>query len=313
MSKYGDLAAQLGIIGNLSGKELRANCPIHQDRNPSFSLNVETGLWTCFSRCGHGNFQQLVEKVLSYTWQEAKTWIDSNGQRTSLEDMLQGFEKRFTYQELHFAQEPQFDWRQYYEGLNNYQMPQWLLDRGFTWDTINHWGFRYDIVMDALVVPVFWEGNLVGTITRNTMPDKPKYQNSPELPRDRIFFGEINRNRTDIILCEGVLDAVWLWQLGYHGVSVLGESLTQGQIQVLRNYRYGSIVLALDNDEAGINGTRRAASALVQAGWLLPQIKRIRLPGDYRNKGPEYRKDVQECSANELEFLFERCEDVIGL
>lgn len=275
-------------------------------------MNINTGLWTCFSRCGSGNFQRLVELKLNYTWQEAKEWIDSNGQRTSLEDMLQKM-SGMNNPLVPTVAEPQKPWLPWFNSLSNQTMPVWFMERGFTWDTINHFQMRHDIVSDSIAVPVFWQGELVGAIERNTDPDKPKYQNTDDLPRDRIFFGEINRDRADIILCEGVLDAVWLWQLGFHGVSVLGESLTQGQIQVLRDLRYGSIVLALDNDEAGINGTRRAVNALVNGGWLLPQITRMLFPGDYRNKGPDYRKDAQDCTVEELTYLYEHRTGVIGL
>lgn len=313
MPSYSALAAQLGVIGTPSGEEIRAPCPLHSDRNPSFSINVNSGLWTCFSRCGSGNFQQLVEKKLNLTWQEAKEWIESNGQRTSLEDMMASMTAMTAPPPPVNYVAPKEHWRDHFQRLGNQSMPQWLLNRGISWESINHFDMRYDLIEDAVVVPVMWQGAMVGTIKRNTRPDKPKYQNSDDLPRERVFFGEINRDQTTIILCEGVLDAVWLWQQGFHGVSVLGESLTTGQIGVLRDYRYGSIVLALDNDEAGINGTRRAVSALVNAGWLLPQIKRIRFPGDYRKKGPEYRKDAQDCSAQELALLYEQREDVIGL
>lgn len=249
---------------------------------------------------------------MNFTWQEAREWIDSNGQRSSLEDMMQKMTVAFAPPSIQVVnlEKP---WEPYFQSLRNQQMPQWFLERGFSWGTINHFDIRYDMFTDAVVVPVMWQGQMVGIIVRNTRPDLPKYQNNEGLPRERIFYGEINRDQTTIILCEGVLDAVWFWQHGYHGVSVLGESLTAGQIGVLRDYRYGSIVLALDNDEAGINGTRRAVNALVSAGWLLPQIKRIRFPGDYRNKGPEYRKDAQDCSAQELALLYEQREDVIGI
>lgn len=311
--QYSSLAALLGVMGTISGVEIRASCPLHQDRNPSFSLNTENGLWICHSRCGSGNFQQLVEKKLNYTWQEAREWIDTNGQKSSLEDMMLTFEKAFASPSVVNTVSASVLWKDYFNSLSNQQMPQWFMDRGFSWEVINHFGIRYDIFTDAIVVPVVWQGLMVGIIIRNTRLNLPKYQNSIQLPRERIFYGEINRDQTTIILCEGVLDAIWLWQHGYHGVSLLGASLTAGQIGVLRDYRYGSIVLALDNDEAGINGTKRAINALVSAGWLLPQIKRIRFPGNYRNKGPEYRKDAQDCSAEELALLYEQREDVIGI
>ena len=38
-------------------------CPFHNDRNPSLSWSVDTGLWTCFSGCGKGNAYQLAERL----------------------------------------------------------------------------------------------------------------------------------------------------------------------------------------------------------------------------------------------------------
>ncbi len=33
-----------------------AYCPFHNDKQPSFSFNSETGLWKCHAGCGQGNF-----------------------------------------------------------------------------------------------------------------------------------------------------------------------------------------------------------------------------------------------------------------
>ena len=38
-------------------------CPFHDDRNPSLSWSLDTGLWTCFSGCGSGNTYQFAERL----------------------------------------------------------------------------------------------------------------------------------------------------------------------------------------------------------------------------------------------------------
>ena len=38
-------------------------CPLHDDTNPSFSINKDNGLWKCFSGCGSGNLYQLAERL----------------------------------------------------------------------------------------------------------------------------------------------------------------------------------------------------------------------------------------------------------
>ena len=59
-------------------------CPLHDDNNPSFSFNVETGLWTCFSGCGSGNLYQLAERLNMDNPRQyiEPSTIDSNNHRT---------------------------------------------------------------------------------------------------------------------------------------------------------------------------------------------------------------------------------------
>ena len=61
------------------GKEISARRPMHDDRNPSFSINSETGAWICYSGCGGGTIFQLVERILGIKNREAKTWPEEQG------------------------------------------------------------------------------------------------------------------------------------------------------------------------------------------------------------------------------------------
>jgi hypothetical protein len=38
-------------------------CPFHEDRNPSLSWQLDTGLWTCFAGCGSGNTYQFAKRL----------------------------------------------------------------------------------------------------------------------------------------------------------------------------------------------------------------------------------------------------------
>lgn len=292
---YANLAVSLGIQGFIAGKELRAKCPLHHDNNPSFSLNVENGLWTCFAGCGSGDFVRLVELVLDCNSQEAHDWI-REGKANSVEQLSKAlYESLFQKSETISEKSPEH-WKNIFELAPNNVIPNWFLARGFTWKTIFNWNIRYDNLNDAVIIPVYWHGNLVGTVTRNTSQNLPKYQNSPNLPRKNILYGEIFSSRREIIITEGILDALWLWQLGYNVVSILGNIISSEQVDILEGYRFGEIILALDNDEAGQNGTKEAYSKLTKSGWLLPQIKHIEFPPGI--------KDPQDCSPEEFAILF---------
>jgi putative DNA primase/helicase len=47
------------------GNEWLAGCPIHNGKDPNFSVNAETGLWMCHSQCGRGGSIYDLEMALS--------------------------------------------------------------------------------------------------------------------------------------------------------------------------------------------------------------------------------------------------------
>ena len=295
MIDYLGLAHELNLKGSLRGEEFRARCPLHDDSNPSFSLNTVSGVWICFSKCGSGTFIELVEQVLGSSYQEAREWVESNGSRVTTSRLMSSLEAQL-FPVIQEAGNGIPGWLQSYESLTNTAMPMWLLDRGFTWRTINHWGIRYSQMLDAITIPVYWQEKIVGTVTRNKNPNLPKYQNSPELPRTEILFGEISTSRKDIMICEGALDLLWLWQNGYNAIGLLGNELSLRQVQLLTTYRFGEVVLALDNDEGGVYGKRKIIPIL-QNHWLPTQISEITFP--------ENKKDPNDCSPELLKQLYE--------
>jgi hypothetical protein len=46
-----------------SGPQVNICCPLHEDESPSFSMDLDRGLWTCYGGCGHGNFPQLRARI----------------------------------------------------------------------------------------------------------------------------------------------------------------------------------------------------------------------------------------------------------
>lgn len=43
-------------------RNVSTTCPFHSDRNPSFSVNLESGLWICFAGCGSGDIFSFYAK-----------------------------------------------------------------------------------------------------------------------------------------------------------------------------------------------------------------------------------------------------------
>lgn len=64
----------------IHGKQLKALCPFHNDHNPSFSADTETGLWKCFSAsCGaEGNYEAFLAR------RGAGSVVDVSGTRKNI-------------------------------------------------------------------------------------------------------------------------------------------------------------------------------------------------------------------------------------
>jgi len=43
--------------------QAKGMCPFHSDNTPSFSVNMETGLWKCFAGCGQGNAKEFERRM----------------------------------------------------------------------------------------------------------------------------------------------------------------------------------------------------------------------------------------------------------
>ena len=101
---------------------------------------------------------------------------------------------------------------------------------------------------------------------------KPKYLNSPEtliFDKSRNLYG-LNFARTSrsgyFILCEGYMDVIAMHQAGFtQAVASLGTAFTSGQASLLKRY-VQEVILAYDNDGAGMNAALRAIGILKEAG-----------------------------------------------
>ena len=102
---------------------------------------------------------------------------------------------------------------------------------------------------------------------------KPKYINSPEnivYSKGRHLFGlnVAKRNQMDrIIIVEGYMDAISLWQRGVTNVvASLGTALTEAQGRLLRRYT-NKIIISYDSDAAGQVATMRGLEILQNLGY----------------------------------------------
>jgi DNA primase len=228
------------------GAELACYCPFHSNMDtPAFYVNKKTGLWICFNpSCGKtGSLRDLME-----FFGDHGTFVRDY----TIDDIVANL--KFIERETE-----DHSWDETLE-LIRVDLPdeihklQYLVDRGFTVETLEYFGIAYSDAKKRIVIPARDERHLVvGFIGRTTMADvQPKYLYSKGFPRKDILFNLNNAKKYDsCIVVEGSLDAIKVHQAGFPNVvSSLGATITKEHIQKLANY-FDKLIVFSDNDQAG--------------------------------------------------------------
>jgi DNA primase len=133
-------------------------------------------------------------------------------------------------------------------------------------------------------------GQLIGFTGRYLGLEKnaPKYLNTPQTllyDKSRHVFGlhlakEAIRTQDQAVLVEGNLDVVSSHQVGVmQVVAAAGTALTEQHLRTLKRFS-STIILALDNDKAGLAATERTIPIAQQ---LEVNLKIISLPGEAKD------------------------------
>ena len=173
-------------------------------------------------------------------------------------------------------------------------------------------GGYYDTFRNRLMFPVIdVRGNVIGFSGRILGDGEPKYMNSPETlvfnkSRNLFALNLAKKSKSGyIILSEGNIDVVSLHQAGFDSaVASLGTSLTPEQARLISRYT-NQVIIAYDNDGAGIKAAQRAIGILEK---LDLKVKVLRLEGAkdpdefIKRKGPEAFRKLLEGSENQIDY-----------
>ncbi|MBQ5977322.1 MAG: DNA primase [Oscillospiraceae bacterium] len=173
-------------------------------------------------------------------------------------------------------------------------------------------GGFYDTFRSRLMFPVIdVRGNVIGFSGRILGDGEPKYMNSPETlvfnkSRNLFALNLAKKSKSGyIILSEGNIDVVSLHQAGFDSaVASLGTSLTPEQARLISRYT-GEVIIAYDNDGAGIKAAQRAIGILEK---LDLKVRVLRLTGAkdpdefIKLKGPEAFRNLLEGSEDQIDY-----------
>ena len=330
-----DVVGSYVSLGKRSGANLFGLCPFHNERTPSFAVNPAGQFYHCFG-CGKGggviNFIMEVEN-LSYPdavaflakragMQMPEDSFDRDAKKRSRllaanRDAARWFYEQLSTPEgkrctdymagrrisppvakrfgLGFAPERSgaFLSAMRQKGYSDWELSDAdLIRRG------DH-GF-YCTFRDRLMFPIIdVRGNVIGFSGRTLGDAGAKYLNST----DTLVFNK-GRNRFALNLAKKSKAGYIILSEGNSAVASLGTSLTPEQARLISRYT-NEVIIAYDNDGAGIKASQRAIGILER---LDLKVRVLRMtgakdPDEYiRTRGADAFRNLLEGSEDQVDY-----------
>lgn len=286
-----DVAHRLDLPIRMQGSTAVTPCLWHPDGGrPNLTLFIATNTVKCFS-CGyHGDNIDLVQQALGIDYAEAIRWIAGEVSNTY---SLAGPDKVVR------PRSPKLDvagYVQHCQKALGMDAIRYLKLRGIRDATLvgrlkigyddgsrpfSDWmregEGRYDYahrlilpILDSVGRPIYF---VARAIEANI---EPRYKNCPgPVPG---FFRLPKRAARQVVLCEGIMDAITLLQAGIPAIAAVGVASVQDAW--LQGLRGQSVFIAFDNDEPGQKWALGIREKLIGFGiktWILP------IPTEYKD------------------------------
>lgn len=323
---YEVVTETFGLDGTRHKSEFRMFCPDpdHMEAHPSCDVNLDTGLWNCFSCPAHGDLIKLGSVVLGHPRSSVYKMLaphEPDAIKAGLQRRVEAARRLVVPKRRGHAPEAVLVPP---EGSYEDGPLDALRDRGFTKKTIRRWGIRFAPLVtlyrednrpfeltSAIAIPVLSEtGQMLAWCYRATNDSerwfqKVRYIYTPgvtEVLNHHWFGMNHHANANEIAICEGALDAMWCDQNGIPAVAILGSQVKQvAKVRKLMNFR--KVVLIPDRDFAGVTTAFGLGEAL-QARGVATSVARY--SSWMLNRQGEPAKDAQDLSGVDLELVHAR-------
>ena len=240
--KIADVVERYGLHLNSSMKAL---CPFHHEKTPSFSVDPKNGIFTCFG-CGEtGDVISFVSKMENIEPLEAAR---------KLADMynidIEEFRSRPTIKE--YLQ----------QCIRDVSKTDYFQTRGLTDETVKKYCLGYDVKKDAVVIPYSSE---LRYYQRRSVKEKRFYKPTVEDAGSEPLFNQngLYGNTKSVFIVESPICALSIMQCGSPAVALCG---VQGKNKLVKcvtaKKPSATLILCLDNDEAGKTATNSLTKEL---------------------------------------------------
>jgi DNA primase len=305
-----------------------AECPFHDDKKPSFSVNPRGQYFHCFGCGAGGDVFEFLMRVEHKTFMEALTDL-----ARQVGIPLPGFtrEDRKQIVEARRIQNVLASTAKFYQSALSITQGNYLDTRGLGPKIVGRFLIGYangglqehltheckfpvdlclragvlrrtkdgavvDYFMNRIIFPNLRHGRVVHLTGRSLDHTEPKYRHLPG--GIHYLFNEDTLSSKSIFIVEGVFDCHSLVQAGFPAVALFGTNLKKEFVEKFS--RCSKIFICLDGDEAG----RKAA---LKIGKLFGEKARIvNLP-----PGSDPNSFCTEHSKDEFRDLVRRAKDVI--
>jgi DNA primase len=265
--------------------KLNALCPLHDDHHPSFSLNLETGMWVCRSGCGGGWIDTLLLR-LGY----AKTAIESLLKGEIRPQRPSKIREHVLKQRRMAAEVGELPEETVLSFFRN--CPVTLLEQGWPEAQLAKFDVGYDKGVGRITYPIRnWNGGLAAisgrTIYEGVEPkyriyeEKDLYELAPQgyiPPRyrllynvDRVVVGAHVGDR--VTIHEGFKEVIRMDMANIPSLGLAGASFSAEQVRLLNRLVYATgckLVVMLDNDKAGKHFAVKLCNQL--SAFTIPHI-----------------------------------------
>jgi len=313
-----EIASRYTELRKDGARRLKGLCPLHNEKDPSFTVYPESQSWFCFG-CGKGgDVFDLVMAKENLAFPEVLRWLAKqvNLPFPSLSpgELKQLEEERAITDTLSLATE--FYHRKLMEDSSLARWCQgYLYKRGVTSDSVQELRLGFasgsglldflhsrgvedeialrsglvkerssrllDFFKGRIVLPCLRHGRTTWLVGRAIGNSLPKYLGLPT-PKS-LYMSTLRMGQPAVIMVEGPLDAITLWQWGYSTFALIGTAIKEEWLPQLE--RFNSVYVCLDSDASGKEAALLAAEKLGIKSRLVQLPDGVEDPAYFVEKG----------------------------
>jgi DNA primase len=252
-------------------------CPYHNNnRTPAGEVSKESGLFFCFGCQTTRSLVELIMHMTSRTYFETVRFIKSKETETDIEAVI----NKALHQMPDFVQYDELLIKRLNkQALDSPRAMTYFEGRRLTRESVIKFDLGYSEKQDSVVIPMQSpDGMSIGFVAR-TIEGK-EFKNTPGLPKSKILFNLHRVKASKIVyVVESSFDAIRLDQVGFPAVATLGANVSSSQIELLKRYFTG-VVLVADNDDAGMIMAERLTEKMGNLVTIIRPDKKYKDIGD---------------------------------